>query len=68
MLAPVSGSISESPNPPDPYLYSGVHVSLIGHDIERVKELGQEVCEKLEGNVISEGALGNEEEKPKAKV
>ena len=27
----------------DPYLYSGVHVSLIGHDVERVKELGQEV-------------------------
>lgn len=27
----------------DPYLYNGVHVSLIGHDVERIKELGQEV-------------------------
>jgi hypothetical protein len=24
-------------------LYKGVHVSLIGHDVERIKELGKEV-------------------------
>jgi len=27
----------------DPFLYKGVHVSLIGHDVERIKELGKEV-------------------------
>lgn len=27
---------------PDPFLYQGVHVSLIGHDVERIKELGKE--------------------------
>lgn len=43
-----------------PYLYSGVHVSLIGHDVERVKELGQEVVKELEGKVVSEGKLGEE--------
>ncbi|BEI83242.1 hypothetical protein CcaverHIS002_0311100 [Cutaneotrichosporon cavernicola] len=43
-----------------PYLYKGVHVSLIGHDVERVKELGKEVAEKLEGEVMSEGTLGND--------
>ena len=31
----------------DPYLYSGVHVSLIGHDVERVKELGLEVRHRV---------------------
>ncbi|TXT13343.1 hypothetical protein VHUM_00710 [Vanrija humicola] len=41
-----------------PYLYQGVHVSLIGHDVERVKELGREVVEKVEGKVVSEGELG----------
>ncbi|ORX37876.1 MoaB/Mog domain-containing protein [Kockovaella imperatae] len=41
-----------------PYLYSGVHVSLIGHDVERVKELGQEVVKELDGQVISQGRLG----------
>ncbi|BEJ14076.1 hypothetical protein CspHIS471_0312500 [Cutaneotrichosporon sp. HIS471] len=43
-----------------PYLYKGVHVSLIGHDVERVKELGKEVAEKLEGEVMSEGTLGSD--------
>ncbi|ORY34871.1 MoaB/Mog domain-containing protein [Naematelia encephala] len=43
-----------------PYLYSGVHVSLIGHDVERIKELGQEVVKELDGKVVSQGQLGNE--------
>ncbi|WVQ96093.1 hypothetical protein IAU59_003194 [Kwoniella sp. CBS 9459] len=43
-----------------PYLYSGVHVSLIGHDIERVRELGQEVVKEVEGKVVSEGKLGSD--------
>lgn len=45
---------------PDPYLYKGVHVSLIGHDVERVKELGTEVAAKLEGDIISQGTLGSD--------
>lgn len=45
---------------PDPYLYKGVHVSLIGHDVERVKQLGSEVAKELDGKVVSEGALGSE--------
>lgn len=40
-----------------------MHVSLIGHDVERVKELGREVVEKLDGKVISEGELGTEKAK-----
>lgn len=44
----------------DPYLYKGVHVSLIGHDVERVKELGKEVEKELEGEVISQGTLGSD--------
>ncbi|WVW86783.1 hypothetical protein I302_108837 [Kwoniella bestiolae CBS 10118] len=48
-----------------PYLYSGVHVSLIGHDIDRVRELGQEVVKEVDGKVVSEGKLGNESEKAK---
>ncbi|EKC97705.1 hypothetical protein A1Q2_08017 [Trichosporon asahii var. asahii CBS 8904] len=43
----------------------GVHVSLIGHDVERVKELGREIAEKLDGEVISEGQLGDESAKAK---
>ncbi|WVF68553.1 hypothetical protein IAT40_003321 [Kwoniella sp. CBS 6097] len=43
-----------------PYLYSGVHVSLIGHDIERVRELGQEVVKEVDGKVVSEGKLGSD--------
>lgn len=39
--------------PTDPFLYSGVHVSLIGHDVERVKELGQEVGLILGGQQLS---------------
>jgi ornithine cyclodeaminase/alanine dehydrogenase-like protein (mu-crystallin family) len=49
----------------DPYLYQGVHVSLIGHDIERVKELGQEVCKEVDGKVAAEGRLGAEKETAK---
>lgn len=49
----------------DPFLYKGVHVSLIGHDVDRVKELGREVAEKLDGEVISEGQLGDESAKAK---
>ncbi|WVQ79260.1 hypothetical protein IAT38_001356 [Cryptococcus sp. DSM 104549] len=45
-----------------PYLYQGVHVSLIGHDVERIKELGREVIEELDGKVVSEGQLGSESE------
>ncbi|WWD20180.1 hypothetical protein CI109_104656 [Kwoniella shandongensis] len=45
-----------------PFLYSGVHVSLIGHDVERIKELGQEVAKDLDGKVVSEGKLGSEKE------
>ncbi|WWC65981.1 uncharacterized protein I303_108603 [Kwoniella dejecticola CBS 10117] len=48
-----------------PYLYSGVHVSLIGHDIERVRELGQEVVKELDGKIVSEGKLGNESKEAK---
>ncbi|RSH93448.1 hypothetical protein EHS25_007804 [Saitozyma podzolica] len=48
-----------------PYLYQGVHVSLIGHDIERVKELGQEVCKEVDGKVAAEGRLGAEKETAK---
>ena len=47
----------------DPYLYSGVHVSLIGHDIERIKTLGEEVADELDGKVISEGRLGEDSAK-----
>jgi hypothetical protein len=44
----------------DPFLYKGVHVSLIGHNVARVKELGQEVVKELDGQVVSEGQLGSE--------
>ncbi|CAD6566488.1 MAG: hypothetical protein TREMPRED_002652 [Tremellales sp. Tagirdzhanova-0007] len=49
-----------------PFLYSGVHVSLIGHDLERIKELGQEVVNELDGEVVSAGQLGDE--KPESKM
>ncbi len=39
----------------DPYLYSGVHVSLIGHDVERIKELGEEVRQYMTGQSRSFG-------------
>ena len=38
-------------------------MSIIGHDVERVKELGREVVERLDGKVISEGQLGTEKAK-----
>lgn len=47
----------------DPYLYSGVHVSLIGHDQDRLRELEQEVVKELDGKVISEGRLGDDSAK-----
>lgn len=42
----------------DPYLYKGVHVSLIGHDVERIKALGEEVSEQYRtaGHGIQEGS------------
>ncbi|OCF35145.1 molybdopterin binding domain-containing protein [Kwoniella heveanensis BCC8398] len=43
-----------------PYLYTGVHVSLIGHDVERVRELGQEVVKEVDGKIVSEGKLGSD--------
>lgn len=52
----------------DPFLYQGVHVSLIGHDVERIKELGREVEKELDGKIISEGTLGNEKETANAKI
>ncbi|KAK4687120.1 hypothetical protein P7C73_g3004, partial [Tremellales sp. Uapishka_1] len=48
-----------------PFLYQGVHVSLIGHDVERIKELGQEVVKELDGKVVSEGQLGAEKKDAK---
>ncbi|OXC84411.1 molybdopterin binding domain-containing protein [Cryptococcus neoformans] len=43
-----------------PYLYQGVHISLIGHNIERVKELGREVIQEVDGKVVAEGKLGGD--------
>ncbi|ODN78639.1 hypothetical protein L202_04232 [Cryptococcus amylolentus CBS 6039] len=43
-----------------PYLYQGVHVSLIGHDVDRIRSLGEEVIKELDGKVVSEGKLGVE--------
>jgi len=48
-----------------PFLFKGVHVSLIGHDIERIRELGQEVVKELDGKVVAEGQLGAEQEASK---
>jgi hypothetical protein len=43
----------------DPYIYKGVHVSLIGHDIERIKELGQEVSlQVLLGECEADSVVG----------
>lgn len=47
----------------DPYLYKGVHVSLIGHDQDRLRELEQEVVKELDGKVVSEGRLGEDSAK-----
>lgn len=46
-------------------LFAGVHVSLIGHDVERIRELGQEVVKELDGKVAAEGTLGAEKEASK---
>ncbi|KIR34639.1 molybdopterin binding domain-containing protein [Cryptococcus deuterogattii MMRL2647] len=43
-----------------PYLYQGVHVSLIGHNVERIKELGREVIREVDGKVVAEGKLGDD--------
>ncbi len=47
----------------DPFLYAGVHVSLIGHDQDRLRELEQEVVKELDGKVVSEGRLGEDSAK-----
>jgi len=39
---------------PDPFLYKGVHVSLIGHDVERIKELGKEVSDRHTRQVLAD--------------
>ena len=39
----------------DPFLGQGVHVSLIGHEVERVKELGQEVSKAQRGSIALGG-------------
>lgn len=49
----------------DPYIYKGVHVSLIGHDIERIEALGQEVVKELDGKVVAQGKMGEEKETSK---
>ncbi|KAJ9110727.1 hypothetical protein QFC20_002768 [Naganishia adeliensis] len=41
-----------------PMLYKGVHVSLIGLDEGRIREIGQEVAEKLNGKVVEAGKQG----------
>jgi len=41
---------------PDPFLYKGVHVSLIGHDVERIKELGKEVSDRSLRQVLADEA------------
>ncbi|KAK1923692.1 MoaB/Mog domain-containing protein [Papiliotrema laurentii] len=46
-----------------PYLYAGVHVSLIGHDQARLRELEQEVVREVDGKVVSEGRLGEDSAK-----
>lgn len=37
-----------------PLLSRGVYVSLIGRDVEKVKEVAEEVAVKLEGRLVSE--------------
>ncbi|WVN86834.1 uncharacterized protein L203_102008 [Cryptococcus depauperatus CBS 7841] len=41
-----------------PYQFKGVHISLIGHDVERIKELGTEVAKKVDGKIVVESRLG----------
>ncbi|GHJ86641.1 hypothetical protein NliqN6_3043 [Naganishia liquefaciens] len=41
-----------------PMLYKGVHVSLIGLDEAKIRELGKEVAEKLNGQVVEAAKQG----------
>ncbi|KAJ9102614.1 hypothetical protein QFC19_004723 [Naganishia cerealis] len=41
-----------------PMLYKGVHVSLIGLDEARIREIGKEVAEKLNGQVVEAARQG----------
>jgi hypothetical protein len=38
-----------------PMLYKGVHVSLIGLNESRIRELGEEVARELDGKVVEAG-------------
>ncbi|KAK4705825.1 hypothetical protein P7C70_g372, partial [Phenoliferia sp. Uapishka_3] len=46
-----------------PKLLAGVDVSLIGKDLDRLKELSQEVIQELQGTLVLEGKLGEEQAK-----
>ncbi|GAA99926.1 uncharacterized protein L969DRAFT_93417 [Mixia osmundae IAM 14324] len=45
-----------------PKLLAGVDVSLIGKDLARLQELGQEVVKELDGKVVAEGRVGEEKD------
>ncbi|GAA6043731.1 hypothetical protein JCM8097_000498 [Rhodosporidiobolus ruineniae] len=46
-----------------PKLMAGVDVSLIGKDEKRLEELAQEVIQELQGELVAQGKLGQEEKK-----
>ncbi|GAA5898788.1 hypothetical protein JCM6882_003999 [Rhodosporidiobolus microsporus] len=46
-----------------PKLMAGVDVSLIGKDEARLSELAQEVIQELQGELLAQGKLGQEEKK-----
>ncbi|GAA5989111.1 hypothetical protein JCM11641_007600 [Rhodosporidiobolus odoratus] len=46
-----------------PKLLAGVDVSLIGKDMSRLEELSKEVIQELEGELVAQGKLGQEESK-----
>ncbi|KAL8284109.1 hypothetical protein RQP46_004858 [Phenoliferia psychrophenolica] len=46
-----------------PKLNAGVDVSLIGKDMDRLKELSEEVIQELKGTLLLEGKLGEEVKK-----
>ncbi|GAA5943466.1 hypothetical protein JCM10213_005492 [Rhodosporidiobolus nylandii] len=46
-----------------PKLLAGVDVSLIGKDLGRLEELAQEVVQELQGELVAQGKLGQEEPK-----
>ena len=37
-----------------PLLSKGVYVSLIGRDVEKVREIAEEVAERLQGRLVTE--------------